>query len=430
MIGRAWPSAAARLVAALLPLAASAVGAADYRFDASEIETKAFEWGGTLEAKQEGLRLRAASPLVALSLPGAAPRERLDRSTGTLELWARAHAGPVVADLRTRSVAAHDAQEDTTDSRVLEGGLRWTLSPQWTLDAGQRVQRWGKGYAWNPVGFIERPKDANDPQQAREGYTMLGAEWVRSFDGAWGGALSAASVTAVLVPTSGRVNAAYGASGHLNPALKLSALVHDTDVDLLWAGRGSRPARFGIDFSRNLGSQLEVHGEWARTRDLQRPLVPAAGASVAQRLDATSALLGLRVVTEREVTWIAELYRNGSGYTRDEFADFLQAAAGATPARAAQLAQTPYLRPNPGRDYAYLRVSAKEPFDWLYLTPAVTAIVNLRDHSHSLTPEMAYTGIDNLELRARWIVLRGAPDTEFGARPIRSRLEATARWSF
>lgn len=427
MIPRAWPSATALIAATLLPLAA---GAADFSFDASEIEKQVFEWGSTLEAKQESLRLRPASPLYGLSLPGAVPRERLDRSTGTLELFARVNAGPVVADLRTRSVAAHDAQVDTADSRLLDGGLRWTLSPQWTLDAGKRVQRWGKGYAWNPVGFIERPKDANDPQQAREGYTMLAAEWVRSFDGAWGGALSAASVTAVLVPTHGNLNTGYGATGHVNPALKLYALVHDTDIDILWAGQGSRPARVGIDFSRNLGPQLEVHGEWARTWDVQRPLVPAAGASVTQRFDATSALIGLRYITEREVTWIAELYRNGSGYTREAYADFLQAAASATPVRAAQLAQTPYLRPNPGRDYAYLRLSAKEPFDWLYVSPALTAIVNLRDRSHTLTPEVSYTGIDNVELRARWVLLHGAPDSEFGARPIRSRLEAYARWSF
>jgi hypothetical protein len=67
---------------------------------------------------------------------------------------------------------------------------------------------------------------------------------------------------------------------------------------------------------------------------------------------------------------------------------------------------------------------------WLYVTPALTAIVNLRDRSHTLTPEVSYTGIDTVELRARWVVLHGAPDSEFGARPIRSRLEAFARWSF
>jgi ABC-type lipoprotein export system ATPase subunit len=64
------------------------------------------------------------------------------------------------------------------------------------------------------------------------------------------------------------------------------------------------------------------------------------------------------------------------------------------------------------------------------LVPVLTVIVNLRDHSFSLTPELAYTGIENVELRARWIVLHGTDRSEFGARPIRSRLEAYARWAF
>ena len=38
------------------------------------------------------------------------------------------------------------------------------------MEAGKRTLRWGKGYAWNPIGFVERPKDPNDPDLAREGY--------------------------------------------------------------------------------------------------------------------------------------------------------------------------------------------------------------------------------------------------------------------
>jgi hypothetical protein len=310
---------------------------------------------------------------------------------------------------------------------VLEAGLRWALDTHWSLDAGKRVQRWGKGYAWSPVGFVERPKDANDPQLAREGYTMLGAEWVRSFGGAdapLGGALAALSVTALLLPTHGGLNPDVGAAGHGNPALKLSALVVDTDIDLIWAGAGSRPARLGLDFSRNFGTQLELHGEWARVSGATRPLLQTGGALVPQRLDATSWLLGARYITEREVTWVAELYRNGSGYTADQYGAFVEAAESAGAARMAALAADALRPPQPGRDYAYLRVSGKEPFDWLYVAPAITAIVNLRDHSFSLTPELAYTGIDNVELRARWIVLHGSDRSEFGARPIRSRLEA------
>lgn len=43
--------------------------------------------------------------------------------------------------------------------------------------------RWGKGYAWNPVGFVERPKDPNDPELAREGYWMASADYIVNFTG-------------------------------------------------------------------------------------------------------------------------------------------------------------------------------------------------------------------------------------------------------
>jgi hypothetical protein len=34
------------------------------------------------------------------------------------------------------------------------------------LDAGKKVVKWGKGYAWNPVAFVDRPKNPEDPEEA------------------------------------------------------------------------------------------------------------------------------------------------------------------------------------------------------------------------------------------------------------------------
>lgn len=405
--------------------------ASEYSFDASEFAKKPFELGGYAEFKQEALRLRPESGLFRLNFPGEAPRQSLDRSTGTVELAGRWNAGALMADVRTHSALAHDAFGATRLNRIYEAGARWTLDGHWSLDAGKRALRWGKGYAWSPVAFLERPKDANDPQLSREGFVVAGGTWVRSFQGP----LAAASVTALVVPAGEDVNPAYGRPNHPNAAAKLYLLYQDTDIDLLWAGKGSRPGRYGFDFSRNIGTNFEVHGEWARTAGLERPLVMPDGSLVQRRGDATSWLLGLRYLSASEVTWIAEAYRNGAGYPRDEYANFLDLAAGASSSallaqRLQSLAQSPYARPNPGREYAYLRVSAKEPFDWLYVTPAITAIANLRDRSFSLTPEVAYIGLADIELRARVVWLHGGPDTEFGSRPNRRRIEVYARWFF
>ena len=74
-------------------------------------------------------------------------------------------------------------------------------------------------------------------------------------------------------------------------------------------------------------------------------------------------------------------------------------------------------------DYLYLRLSQKEPFDILYFTPALTTMVNLNDHSYSITPELLYTGVTNLELRLRAGFSRGSQDSEFGEKPNDYRIE-------
>jgi hypothetical protein len=404
--------------------------AEEYRFDVAEIAKKTFEFSGYAEAKQEALTLRPGSVLGRINFPGG--REYLDRSTGTLELAAAWNLPEAVINVRSHSEFVHDPTESSQLNRIQEGGVRWALDREFSLDMGKRVQRWGKGYAWNPVGFVERPKDPNDPQTTREGYLMAGAEWVKSL----GGPLATLAFTPLVVPTRGGLNADFGETGHLNPAAKLYLLWNDTDIDFLWQGEGSRPARFGADFSRNLNASLEVHGEWARILDQPRQVADVLGNVTPSTGDADSWLLGLRYLTEKEVTWIAELYRNGTGYSATQLGDFYRFAdtaltAGGAPAtKAVSLAQAGYGRANPGRDYLYLRVSAKDPFDVLYYTPAVTTIVNLDDHSFSLTPEIVYTGITNLELRGRLVFIHGGQTTDFGEKPYRRRIEVYARWYF
>jgi hypothetical protein len=296
------------------------------------------------------------------------------------------------------------------------------------------VQRWGKGYAWNPVAFFERPKDPNDPQQSREGFVMASADAVKSLQGA----VAAIGFTPVLLPTSGDLNRDYGERGYGNLGARLYALVADTDIDLLWAAKGSRPQRIGLDFSRNFGSQLEVHGEWARAIGATRRELAAGGAVTTRRTNLDSGLLGLRYLTDNEVTWIVEFYRNGAGYDDAQLArfyDLLDAAfaLGGTPAQQAQassLAQSGFGRSNPGRHYAYLRASAKDPFDWLYVNPALTVIVNLDDRSFQLTPEVVYSGWQNVELRARAVWLHGKASSEFSAKPAQRRVEASAKFYF
>lgn len=433
-----WARAACgsvRLVAALAGAwVGSAALAADYSFDLAEIEARPYAFDGFGEARAEHLRLREDAALFPLSFPQGSPRDGLNRATAAFEVGGKFTHGIFTAYARASGSVATDEAQTTSTGQWLEAGLRASPSQGLVFDLGKQVQRWGKGYAWNPVAFYERPKDPNDPALSREGFVMASADWAKSLPGT----LAAVGFTPVLLPVDDELNRDYGAGSHANPGAKLYLLLADTDIDLLWAAAGSRPQRLGLDFSRNVGASLEIHGEWARTRGATRRVLGADSTPRSDRIDADSWLFGARYITEREVTWIAELYRNGMGYDEGELAAYyrqLQAAFGSGGSAAAQsqartLAQSGYGRANSGRRYAYLRVSTKDPFDWLYFNPALTAIVNLDDRSWQMTPELLYNGWQNVELRARAVLLHGAALSEFGAKAAARRLELTARLYF
>jgi hypothetical protein len=60
----------------------------------------------------------------------------------------------------------------------------------------------------------------------------------------------------------------------------------------------------------------------------------------------------------------------------------------------------------------------------------VAAIVNAEDRSYSLSPEIMYTGITNLELRLKAMVLAGDRLSEFGEKQNNWRAELRGRYYF
>ena len=421
--------APAAWVVALLAAATWPAGAQE-TFDVSAFEKKALEWTGFVELRPEWQSLRRDSTGYRLLFPGET-RDSLARRTVAAELSGVLRHKSLSFNFTGHASSLDDPRDSDGDARMYEAYAAWQVDPRSAAELGKRALRWGKGYAWSPVAFLERPKDPADPELAREGFVMATGSWVRSFDGP----LKTLSLSAALVPTTSGLNEDFGPGGHLNPAIKLYGLVFDTDVDLAWAGRGSRGPRFGVDFSRNLGSNLEIHGEWARTTDAAQAVLTTGNALALQARSYNSALLGLRWLTERETTIIFELYRNGGGYSTaqmEQFYDLVRASAGnpALSQPAARAASQGYNRPNAAQRYAYLRVSQKEPFDILDFTPSVTLIANTRDGSYSLIQEAMYTGVRNLELRLRVALNRGDSATEYGEKPVRSRVEFRARYFF
>ena len=318
-----------------------------------------------------------------------------------------------------------------------EAYLRIEPSASCTVTAGKSTFLWGKGYAWNPVAFVDRPKSLDDPEASREGFVSASAGYVRSFPGP----LAAVSLTTVLIPVYDGVNEDFGCTGSLNLAARLYLLLLDTDIDLTFFTGESRTTWAGVDFSRNLVSNLEVHGELAYITDQRKTLVDSGGSLSESTADAWKFLAGARYLTRTDTTFILEYFHNGSGLSAGEmqgYFDFIQQgydhylATGEDSLlnQAAGLSRGVYGGGAPMTDYLYLRASQNEPFGILYLTPAAAGVVNLADGSFSLSPEIAYTGVTNLELRLRAVFFIGRRGTEYGEKPADVRLEARARYYF
>ena len=425
----AWPRLLAVIACALLAGQALAQKD-DYKFDVGQFEKKPYEFGGFLQGAAERQWLDPGAALYPLQFGGVTDKYN-DRGSGVAELSGTLRKDALRAYFLAHGEYLSDVRASGGEAKFYEAYVAWQASASAAFEAGKKTQRWGKGYAWNPVGFLERPKDPEDPELAREGFVAAAASHVRSGTGA----LQNVSVAAYVVPTTSDMNADFGARDHLNPAAKLSLLLLDTDIDVLWLGEGARSARFGFDVSRNFGTNLEVHGEWARIRGFEQPVLAGGSLALAPPRDATSYLLGARYLTERDTTWIVEYYRNGAGYTEAQAQDFYAAAhagaslAGLTPVLRSA-AQAGYARPNLMQRYLYVRASQKEPFDILYFTPSATTIVNLDDGSTSIIGELLYTGFGDFEIRLRAAFNRGERLTEFGEKPVDERMELRVRWHF
>lgn len=409
----------------------------EYTFDTSETEKKPYYLGGYAEIKPVFYGLDRNAALYKLNFYGRNEGDTLTEYDGTLQLEGSLDKGISRIFVRTNTAYQDSYLGESWQTRLYEGYLSLKPSPSLTIDAGKKTLKWGKGYAWNPAAFIDRPKDPNDPELNLEGYVVASADYIKSFDGQ----LKTLSFTPVVVPVYAHVNEDFGTINNVNIAGKLYLLLYDTDIDFMALTGGSKSTRYGFDFSRNIVTNFEVHGEFARINDFTANVIDSSGNMFQKTEDAESYLLGLRYLNEIETTYIFEYYRNGTGLTDAEMKDyfsfvnrgynsFLASGNSSLLNKASSLTAGNYGKMNPMRDYLYLRISQSEPFDILYFTPAITGIVNTDDRSYSVSPELLYTGITNLELRLKGMVLVGNRMTEFGEKQNDYRIELRARYYF
>ncbi|TSA48642.1 MAG: hypothetical protein D4R56_00155 [Deltaproteobacteria bacterium] len=422
----------------VLLLPAAGLAEEFYRFDISEIEKKPYHFGGYVELRPVAYGLDRDSALYKLQYYDQNRGATLEEWNARLQLEGSYQKGMGRLYLKTNTDYRYASFTGGVERTALFEGYG-TLKPSdsWKFEIGKKNLKWGKGYAWNPVNFLDRAKDPNDPEQSIEGNIMATMDYIRSFDGP----LKTLSFTPVLFPVYDHMNDGFGVNNRLNVGGKVYLLLYDTDLDLIYVVDGSRTARMGMDFSRNITTSFEIHGELAHIRDDRKQVLDADGVVHSETRDAVSGLIGVRHLTTFDLTTIFEYYHNGTGFSADAMENYFgfiergyelyRTTGSARMLTGAQnLAAGGYGRNNPMEDYLYLRLSQKEPLDILYFTPSLTTMVNLNDRSYSITPELLYTGITNLELRLRFGWIRGGRETEFGEKPNDYRLELRAGYYF
>ncbi len=425
----------------LMIFSPGARGQDEYQFDMAEIEKeiekKPYNFGGFLEFRPVYFGHDRDAAFYRLKFPDK--NEEPEREQYNFGLRLEGGYQKSIANLyfRTESDLWHDFRGWDNETVLHEGLVSLKPNPRHTLDIGKKAAQWGKGYAFNPAAFIARPKDPDNPAEASEGFFVVAADLIRSFDGP----LQTLAFTPVILPVTESVNDDFDESDHINLAAKLYLLLWDTDIDLIFFAGESRTARYGVDFARNITTNFEIHAEMALITDFDKKSIDTRGNLSSEESDIMQALIGIRYLTTDDITFIAEYYHNGGGIDAQDAENFYKFADRAhdipltsgdeTPlTQAVRLSQNTLSTVQPMRDYLYLRVSQKEPFDILYFTPAVTSIINLNDQSLSMTPEFVYSPETDLEFRLRSTFLIGAENTEYGEKQNDYKAELRIRYHF
>ena len=408
-----------------------------YSFDASEIEKKPYHLGGYAEARPVIFWPDKNSALYKLNYYNHPAGKTMEEYNLRFQLEGSYEKDIYKFYAKTNTDYKNAFSGESEHSIFYEAYGSLKPSPSLKMDVGKKTLKWGKGYAWNPVAFLDRPKDPNDPELPLEGYIVATADYIKSL----GGPLKTISFTPVLMPVYDHINDSFGQNNNVNIAGKLYFLLYDTDIDLIFLTGGSKTTRYGADFSRNITTNLEVHGEFAYIRDNQKTFIDSDGKSFMNEYDTQSYLLGLRYLTAIDTTYIFEYYHGGTGFTEDEmknyyafinkgYQSYVSTGNDSLLQRAVTITESNYGKMNPMRNYLFLRISQKEPFDILYFTPAITFLYNWDDRGFNLSPEVVYTRITNLELRLKASFIIAGRDSEFGEKPNDYRLEFRAGYYF
>ena len=357
----------------------------EYDFDMGAIEQDPYEYSGYLRLDDKAQRLNTEPT----KYQNYIHVEGLFNFSYDYEIFA----------LTSSFIATHEYIKDVISESNLGVNdlyIEAKLNSNHTLLAGKESLMWGKGYFFNPVAFFDRPKDPSDPTKAREGFIITKYSYNKSFQSE----LKNLSFDFVYLPSTDEVNKDYydlitDKRDANNIALRLYMLLYDTDIDIIYNYSDEASEKIGIDFSKNIQTNFEVHGEYANILD-----------------GGYSYLLGLRYLTDFELTIISEYLYRSEGLTKEE------------------IETTTLNIPFIAKDYAITLITQKEPFDFLYFSVYYKNMMNLQDYSMQNKVGASYLFKNNIDADLSYNVNSGDKLSEFGGKSVEDFVWLRLTWKF
>jgi len=400
--------------------------------DESEDQSTArkLEWSGNFDVKYSIFHMNQSSANYKLQFFNKSISSYLSQYRIEPYVNAEYKLQNLEVQLKTHAIF-YDEKESSFD--LYEAYGTYNPSASLSLQAGKRVYNWGKGYAFNPVGFVNTVKDPENPELAQAGLMSINAEFVKSFPSE---VLQSFSVMMVILSGRPVISHRFDETKNTDVGLKFSFLVMDTDIDFMTYQSVTYPARYGVDFSRNIMENLEVHAELSVANKVIRYVV-ANGVPQSQQSDRASYLFGFRYLSEISTTVIAEYYHNGSGLSRSEFQSYhdylvngLSIGTSVSVQRTMENNRALFNSNTLMQEYLYVKISHPEPFDLLYVTPSMFSIYNLADKSVLLSASIQYKPTTDLEFILWPSFLVGSNNSEFGGRQAQQRIDLWMRVFF
>lgn len=404
----------------------------DYSFeipedDEAEEENK-LEWSGNLDSRYFIFHTNQSSQLYHLQFSG---KDDLSEYFSQYKLELYLHADYQTKDmgfhLKTHSDYYNDSE---ANFNLLEAYGSVNLSLSSFIQAGKRMYNWGKGYAFNPVGYVNPFKDPENPELAQAGLLSIGFEKIKSFDSNF---LKTMAFTGIIIPSEEALNNRHGEIENTELAGKIYFLLWDIDLDIMGCYSKANSSSIGTDLAANIRDNIEVHGELSYFSDKPKNVI-TEGYPHTIKEDGFSYLLGLRYLNQWQTTLIAEYYHNDAGMTADEYGNYTDFIKNSLDAQmmeqALKYVKTHFRDGNLMQNYLYLKATQPEPFGLLYFTPSMFTILNLDDRSFQLGALFTYKPFTNFEVAFWPSILAGSEYTEFGERQFQQKYEFRMRVHF